>query len=359
MSKSPQLHQSHVNEVARHAILQRENAAICSIVKLLRTIAVDGFMSTYVSPKDTSSVCPVLKQVLEAAPTGVPLKLLREYQTAVLYSIVEYLQSGNEDILVLFKVTAGDSYPQSIAGLAVFCARLVDKVWQGMYLKPSSGVYTFLLSLVEQARKQPSTLPLGDFQRSLNRIILYLVSTIPATDTEQKELMNTLCLFSSQAHIIFDDTNFDIEFLECLTYRLLKIAFTDTTQVPGESKLQGGYVPVVSMSMMKSGANRLWSKMLEYKRETLEQILSVELPTPKTPTTLVSEADRMGLAVSKQLAYSSMANLAYSKLQNCRELLTEHLTKAWDDYESGEQSLPVVSCLMHIKSVRLYYYDHI
>ncbi len=337
VSLSSQQQQPQSNDVATSAILQQDNAAVCSIVKLLRTIAVDGFTSTQVSAKD-NAVCPVLELVLQATPAGVPLEMQQEYQTAVLYGIVEYLQAGNEDILVLFR---GTSCAQSIEGLSVFCSRLVDKVWQGVYLKPSNGVYTFLLSLVEQARKQPGSLPLGDLQRSLNRIILYLVSSIPACDSEQKDLMNTLCLFSSQAHIIFDDTNFDIEFLECLTYRLLKIAFADTgRQVPGNSQLAGGYVPVVSMSMMKSGANRLWSKMLEYKREALEQFLSIELPAPKTTSTLVSEADQMGLAVSKQLAYSSMANLAFSKLQNCRALLTEHLEKAWEDYETCELSFP-------------------
>ena len=61
------------------------------------------------------------------------------------------------------------------------------------------------------ARRFPKELPLGDLQRSLNRLILHQVSTIPATETEQKALMDTLCLFSSQAHVIFDDTNVDTE----------------------------------------------------------------------------------------------------------------------------------------------------
>lgn len=32
--------------------------------------------------------------------------------------------------------------------------------------------------------------------------------------------------------------------------------------------------------MMKSGANRLWTKMLEYKKIELERLLEVELPSP-------------------------------------------------------------------------------
>ena len=242
---------------------------------------------------------------------------------------MEYLQSGNEDILVLFKATDASAFPRAISGLSVFCARLVDKLWQGVYLKPGAKVYSFLLLLVEQARKLPTQLPLGDFQRSLNRLILYQLSSIPSTEAEQKALMDTLCLFSSQASIIFGDTNFDSEFLECLCYRLIQIVGSDTKQASYNTP---GYVPLVSHSMMKSGANRLWSKMLEYKREQLEQILSTEFPPPLSTASVVRDTnkDNMGLGVS-------LSNPSYMKLQNCEDLNTDQLRKAWDVYLSGEK----------------------
>ncbi len=37
------------------------------------------------------------------------------------------------------------------------------------------------------------------------------VAGIPASEVEQKALMDTLCMFSSQAQLIFDDTNVDSE----------------------------------------------------------------------------------------------------------------------------------------------------
>jgi len=49
-----------------------------------------------------------------------------------------------------------------------------------------------------------------------------------------------------------------------------------------DSGLLSGYVPVMLLSMMKSGANRFWSKILEYKHKALEQILSIKLPMPKS-----------------------------------------------------------------------------
>ena len=231
--------------------------------------------------------------------------------------------------MVLFK---GTNLERSTSGLSMFCARLVDKVWQGVYLRPTSEVYTFLLSLVEQAQKSPNLLPLGDLQRSMNRLILYQVSTVPTSEADQKALVDTLCLFSSQAHVIFDETNMDSEFLKHLTFRLMKMAVSADRKE--DLSLPSEYVSIMSLSMMKSGANRLWNKMLEYKHEALEQILSVELPMPKLPhqdTTAMPEMLRPILS----------GGSSHILLQNCSELMSvsERLEKAWDVYESGESAL--------------------
>ena len=269
-----------------------------------------SFCSLTTQSKESAPVCPIFERVLSSAPSGISPDLLNQYQTLVLHSIVEYLKSGNEDILVLLRsnVYLSQNMERSMLGLSVFCSRLVDKVWQEVYLKPVSDLYTFFFNLVEQAKKMPKELPLGDLQRCLNRVILYQVSTIPSTEESQKQLMDTLCMFSSQAHGIFDDTNYDNEFLECLTFCLLKIVFPDrvsskqdrflgergsmssengsdgideaTRRIQAAKRPFSGYVPG-SIAMMKSGANRLWTKMLEYKRKELEQILSTELPTSK------------------------------------------------------------------------------
>lgn len=255
------------------AILRENDVAVCSIIQLLRTIAIDGFISTQVAARDQKPFCQVLELVLAASPSYVSLELQKQYQTLVLNSVIEHLQVGNEDVTVFFRTLASASFSRAMAGLGVFCARLVDKLWQGMYLHPSTRLYNFLISLVEQALKQPNTLPLGDLFRSLNRIILYQLSTIPSTEEDQKAMMETMCRYSGQAHIIFDETNVDSEFLECVTYRLLQVMFTDVrerrTEEQEREKWSTSYQPM-AQSIMKSGANRLWQKMLEKKRDSLQ-----------------------------------------------------------------------------------------
>ena len=59
--------------------------------------------STIMPTKDSPATCPVLERVLSGAPAGISVDLLKSYQTLVLHSIMDYLQKGNEDIMITFK----------------------------------------------------------------------------------------------------------------------------------------------------------------------------------------------------------------------------------------------------------------
>ena len=276
-------------------------------------VVVDGFSSAVPSSQrsGTAAECPMLEQVLEAYPAGISPDLQKNYQTAVLCAVMKHLEEGNEDVLVVLKDVG--NFSKTIVGLHVFCTRLVDKVWAGAYSKPSETVYAFLHKMVEQALTKPKQFPLSELQRALNRVVLYQVSSVPQTEPEQKELVDTLCQISSHSHLIFDETNMDAQFLRCLLYRLLMLVFTDqqpfvdislSSEHHGDGnepsassvEMQGslkqaahgyhGYKPIMSHSLLRSAANRLWSKILEHKRSIMEQLLGVALPVPASRSNL-------------------------------------------------------------------------
>lgn len=323
-----------------------------NIIKLLRMIAVDGFAKLHPTQRQaTPYECPILETILYACPSEVSSDLHKNLQTVVLQAIMKHLEGGNEDVVVILK-NAGP-LAKTANGLSVFCTRLVDKLWLGDYVKPSESVYNLLLKLVEQALAKPKLLPLADIQRALNRVILYQLSVVPQSEMEQKELVETLCLLSSQAHIIFDVTNLDVQFIQCLLLRLLKLAFTDQQNdylkiglsPPNsptiEGRIQGTYTPYISSSLLRSGANRLWSKLLEYKRQTLETFLNVSLPVPATRSSLPSTipgATPTGSLATASVYNISSGNPAHTKLQNCRDFLTEPLESVWRDYRAWELS---------------------
>ncbi len=273
------------------ALLRNDCSAVLNIIKLLRTICMDGFVSCQPSQRTGyANECPILDTVLDACP-HINNELVKTYQTVVMVAIMKYLETGNEDVVVTLK----DIHPfhKSLLGFTVFCQRIVDKLWQGYYVKPSDYMYRFLKNLVEQALLKPKVLPLHDLFTALNRVVLYQLSVIPETDHEQKDLVDTLCLLSSHAHVIFDEMNTDLGFLQSLLYQLLCLVFAESLtgsmtgkhedhhgDAGGSSFGYRGYVPIMSSSLLKSGANRLWSKMLELKRVALEQILGIPLPIP-------------------------------------------------------------------------------
>ena len=332
------------------ALLRGNSSPVMNIIKLLRMIVVDGFAKLQPTQRQaTPYECPILETILYACPSEVSSDLHKNLQTVVLQAIMKHLEGGNEDVVVILK-NAGPLAKTAI-GLSVFCTRLVDKLWLGEYVKPSESVYNLLLKLVEQALAKPKLLPLADIQRALNRVVLYQLSVVPQSEMEQKELVETLCLLSSQAHIIFDETNQDTQFVQCLLLRLLKLAFTDQqhdylkmgipTSPTAEGRIQGGYTPIISSSLLRSGANRLWSKLLEYKRRTLEAFLDVNLPVPATRSSLPSTipgATPTGSLATASVYHVSSGNPAHTKLQNCREFLTESLESVWRDYRSWELS---------------------
>lgn len=55
----------------------------------------------------------------------------KQYQTVVINNAMEYLKNGADDIILLFKDRS--TMDKSLAGVGVFCARIVDRVWQGKY----------------------------------------------------------------------------------------------------------------------------------------------------------------------------------------------------------------------------------
>ena len=330
----------HQEEQSNVHLLQSDNLAVFTVVRLLRSIAIDGLVTTVIpSQRDKSPSCVVLDNVLSAFPQDTSPKLQNAYQCMLMSRVAEHLASGHENVLILLQQNSvsGFQIANSLSGMVLFCSKLVDKVWQGAYDKPAVGVYTLLLNLLEQAKKQPSMMPVTELQRCLNRTILYMISEVPSTEQDQKGLMDTLCSFSSQAATIFDEHNNDMEFFRCLSYRLFQLAFaeappTSSSSVSADSAHSSTAVHAASVSMMKSGANRLWGRMLDLKHQTLEAIFGIPLPTISNPSSVVPDIISKGAMGGG----GGVPNPAFAKLLNCRELMTQKLQDTWERYAAGE-----------------------
>ncbi len=67
--------------------------------------------------KDSSANCPILERALSSTPPGISDGLVKMYQTLLLQNMMDYLYSGNENILVMFQAgVLGVNVDRSLCG---------------------------------------------------------------------------------------------------------------------------------------------------------------------------------------------------------------------------------------------------
>jgi hypothetical protein len=313
------------------ALLQadKDHADVYSVIQLLVTIVMDS-LTHVVVVKNMSPNCPILDVVLDAASFSNPT-LQHEYQTVLLTATMEHINSGAETPADLFYDSK--SLPKSLQGFTIFCHKVVDKLWKGVYKRPSNTVYTFLRNVLEQAKAKPSTYSnnIPELQRAMNRVISFQLSASAKSSEEKTNIVDTLCIVSSQVKEIFDKWNTDSEFLLCLVCRLIELVCIDDGSTYGD---QMGYISTKQRTLCNA-ANRLWVKLLEHKKEVLQDLFRIELPVVTSSTLLTPTSGDLPLFGAPSPTLDRKKRI---KLQNCKDLRSEQLVKVWDMYLAAEKS---------------------
>ena len=65
---------------------------------------------------------------------------------------MEHITSGAETPADLF--FESKSVQKSLQGFSILCHKIADKLWQGFYRRPSTTVYNFIRTVLEQAKAQ-------------------------------------------------------------------------------------------------------------------------------------------------------------------------------------------------------------
>ncbi|KAI0236471.1 WD repeat and FYVE domain-containing protein 3 [Lamellibrachia satsuma] len=191
------------------------------VMDFLRMIIVDSLMR----PQSSRSAV-VIDLVLEATPEHATRQQRQEFQTEVLKSLMDHLLAadallGEEAALPL---STGSNYSNIVANIFNLTSRIVDKLWQGAYLRESKEVFEFIIKLISQAKRKSSGVSLDTIYRCLNRTILYQLSRPMHTVADQTNLLDALHKLTSNRSLVFGPGNYDQEFIGCLCYCLLQLA---------------------------------------------------------------------------------------------------------------------------------------
>ncbi|EDV25542.1 uncharacterized protein TRIADDRAFT_23507 [Trichoplax adhaerens] len=277
------------------------------VLEFIRDIIADGMIS------DKQNKLPVaIEFALEAAPSQSPNRLQADYQTEVICLMMNYLISsdalGDRSSLV----KAAGNYSRVSNNVLLYCAKVVDKLWQGMFTQNNTRIFDFLIRMIEQARQCPHSVQIEQLYHCLNRCILYQLSRLQLKNVNKAQILDTLKLIMSYNKLILSPSNNDHEFLACLCHHLLSLsgnsvphAMTDfdssnSSVSSSLQKLVSGKGTENKDDMLNNEAiistsKRLWDILLSNKSEILEEIFKTTLAKKK-------QANNEKLSIAAQAA---------------------------------------------------------
>ncbi|XP_063865461.1 WD repeat and FYVE domain-containing protein 3-like isoform X1 [Scylla paramamosain] len=276
------------------------------VVDFLKNLVVDSL-----SLPPASKTPHTIDLLLEATPENSSEVQVCEFQTQLLGTLMEHLLDA--DILIgegaALPVVAGGSIQHIAPNVFYLAARIVDKLWSGVFSKDPHEVFDFIIKLISQAKRRASGINLESIYHCLNRTILYLLSRPTDSIAAQMSILEGLHKLTTHRTVVFGAGNHEPEFVACLTYCLLQLTAdlkitTDTTNrsvwhmnptvesVGGESEesraegLTGKEGSVrdfaeatatQSHNLMITAATRVWEELYITKKPAIEEVYKVSL----------------------------------------------------------------------------------
>ena len=299
--------------------LMTSNPNLLPILKFLEIIIFDSFKE----PIHKSSGATILDFVLEGTP-NVPQVLAVQFQTSILSRLMDYILMS--EVIVYEKDVLNNDFANTVDNIGYLANKLADKLWYKQFSIPSDQIYSFLVQVIEQSKKNKSV-NITQVYTALDRVILYQLSRPMFDETDRKKMLESLCLLNSQTAIILSGDNNTGEFYLCLIQCLLELVLSkEYDETHSQDIFNASYLKPAecqSLVQVKEAVERIWNKLLENKRMVLEDIFACQLPI-MTKYSLQPQAYSSGQI--------SMPSPQKAKLLDFRSLLSEASKAAWEEY---------------------------
>ncbi|XP_036384178.1 WD repeat and FYVE domain-containing protein 3 isoform X2 [Megalops cyprinoides] len=246
-----------------------------------------------------SKQTPIIDLLLEASPERSTRTQQKEFQSYILDSVMEHLLAA--DVLLgedaSLPITTGGSYQVLVNNVFYFTQRVVDKLWQGMFNKESKLVVEFIVQLIGQSKRRSQGLSLDTIYHCLNRTILYQLSRPHKTVPQQVALLDALRVLTVNRNLILGPGNHDPEFIACLAHCFISLhsgSCVDGFGLEAEARMTTWHVMMTSDTeqdathsqdasegrhLLLKAVNRVWTELIHSKRQVLEDVFKVSLPT--------------------------------------------------------------------------------
>lgn len=196
----------------------------------------------------------------------------------------------------------------------------------GCLHKDPHEIFEFIVKLIGQAKRRPSSISLEQLHHSLNRTILYLLSRPTESVAEQMAVLDTLHKLTTNRLLIFGAGNHELEFIGCLTYCLLQLTADMKIELDSNVKNTTWHVPRNEMvescderlnqhqgrNLIVGAAFRVWEELYVCKKPAIEEVFKISLTSPPT-------------------------NAKAPDLTATREQVIESAVKLWHNYIDSEK----------------------
>ncbi|CAH1794598.1 unnamed protein product [Owenia fusiformis] len=310
------------------------------VLDFMRMIVVDSL-----SLPSSSKTIPVIDNLLDASPEHSTPGQQRELQTEVLKGLMDHLLAADALLgeQAALPIAIGGSYGNMASNVFYFASRVVDKLWQGSYVRDSKEVFEFISNLIAQAKRKASGLSLDPIYKSLNRCLLYRLSRPLYAVSSQMTILDSLHKITCNRTLVFGPGNYDQEFLGCLSYLLLTLTEDVNGSANGEKideqtntkwhimpddpqnntdllNRSSDKLGQEGLQLVANAAKRVWEELYVCKKPTLEEIFKVTLnPSLADPT----------------------AKVTTPELHNVRPMISEGASRMWLAYVDWERTKSV------------------
>ncbi|XP_072921340.1 WD repeat and FYVE domain-containing protein 3 isoform X1 [Hemitrygon akajei] len=264
------------------------------VFDFMRVLVIENLCLAPASKQTT-----LIDMLLEASPERSTRAQQKEFQTCILDSVMDHLLAA--DVLLgedsTLPIATGGSYSVLVNNVFYLTQRLVDKLWQGIFSKESKLVVDFIIQLIGQSKRRSQGLSLDPIYHCLNRTILCQLSRPHKTVPQQVALLDSLRILTVNRTLILGPGNHDQEFIGCLAHCLLSLYTGSSLEgfgleaearmttwhvmIPSDLEPDGTHSQDISegRQLLLKAVNRVWTELIVSKKQALEEIFKVTLPT--------------------------------------------------------------------------------
>ncbi|XP_063047427.1 WD repeat- and FYVE domain-containing protein 4 isoform X2 [Engraulis encrasicolus] len=259
------------------------------VMDFSRLLLLDSLMHM---PANHTHTHHPLEQLLEFSPDGECEEQRQRFQTELLMSVMELIHITGQEDTHLARDDGNITECVLQDNVAFFCVLLVEKLYMGLFHTHPDTLLPFIaeqiLAVAKEAHSQRERV-MSALYKSLNRALLYFLCGPRVTSCDKRLVLQTLATLETQWDVVMATYNNNVRFTSCLLHCLLLVRSGSYPEGFGcegfrrprplvseeEDGLLGTGTSVKSELM--SAVERVWGRVLQERRVSLEEAFKVDL----------------------------------------------------------------------------------